>query len=127
MQAAESARIVPADEAIAEDLQRRHGERALLVEARQRGDGAVHMLAVLDLDRDALAAEAERLAAAMAEGAPGVEVIDRATWACIQRLQAIGMLQRVEGPARVLHRAAELAEAETAGAQLNGAAQTLAA
>jgi hypothetical protein len=48
-------------------------------------------------------------------GAPAVEVIDRATWACVQRLQAIGMLQRVEGPARVLHRAPELAEAKGAG------------
>ncbi len=127
MQAAEAARIVPADEAIAEDLQRRHGERALLVEARQRGDGAVHMLAVLDLERDALAAEAERLAAMVEDGAPAVEVIDRATWACVERLQAIGMLQRVEGPARVLHRAGALAEAEAAGTTAEGAAQALAA
>ena len=127
MQAAEAARIVPADEAIAEDLQRRHGERALLVEARQRGDGAVHMLAVLDLERDALAVEAGRLAAMVENGAPAVEVIDRATWACVQRLQAIGMLQRAEGPVRVLHRAAELAEAEAEGATAEGAAQALAA
>ena len=112
MQVAEAApRIVPADEAIAADLASRHGERALLVEARQRGDGAMQMLAVLDLEREALAAEAQRLAAAMADGAPAVEVIDRATWACVERLQAIGMLQRVEGPARVLHRAAGLGEA----------------
>jgi len=105
MQVAEAARIVPADEAIAEDLARRHGERALLVEARQRGDGAVQMLAVLDLERDALAAEAQRLAAMLQDGAPAVEVIDRTTWVCVQRLQAIGMLQRVEGPGRVLLRA----------------------
>jgi hypothetical protein len=72
------------------------------------------MLAVLDLERDALAVEAERLAAMVENGAPAVEVIDRATWSCVQRLQAIGMLQRVEGPARVLHRAPELAEAEGA-------------
>jgi superfamily II DNA or RNA helicase len=106
-----SPRIVPADEAMAADLASRHGERALLVEARVRGDGAVQMLAVLDLEKDALAAEAGRLAAAIAEGAPAVEVIDRATWACVQRLEAIGMLQRVETPARVLHRAPDLAEA----------------
>jgi SNF2-related domain/Helicase conserved C-terminal domain len=106
MQAAEAApRIVPADEAIAADLAGRYGDRALLVEARMRGDGAVQMLAVLDLEREALAAEADRLAAAMGEGAPAVEIIDRATWACVERLQAIGMLQRVETPARVLHRA----------------------
>jgi superfamily II DNA or RNA helicase len=105
MQAAEAGPcIVPADEAIAADLASRHGERSLLVEARQRGDGTMQMLAVLDLEREALAVEAQRLAAAMAEGAPAVEVIDRATWACVERLQALGMLQRVEGPARVLHR-----------------------
>jgi len=107
MQVAEVApRIVPADEAIAADLASRHGERALLVEARERGDGAVQLLAVLDLEKDALAVEAARLAAAMAEGALPVEVIDRATWACVERLQAIGLLQRTETPARVLHRAA---------------------
>src|SRR5262245_6915859 len=94
MQAAEPApRIVPADEAIAADLASRHGERALLVEARERGDGAVQMLAVLDLEKEALAVESERLAAAIAEGSPAVEIIDRATWACVQRLQAIGVLQ----------------------------------
>jgi superfamily II DNA or RNA helicase len=112
MQAAEAApRVVPADEAIAQDLASRHGERALLVEARERGDGAIAMLAVLDLEREALAAEMERLAAAVAQGAPAVEIVDRATWACVERLQAIGLLQRAEGPARVLHRAAGMAEA----------------
>jgi hypothetical protein len=106
MQAAEgSPRIVPAEEAIAADLASRHGERTLLVEARERGDGGVQLLAVLDLEKEALAAETERLAAAMADGAPAVEIIDRATWACVERLQALGMLQRVEMPARVLHRA----------------------
>jgi superfamily II DNA or RNA helicase len=112
LQAAEAApRIVPADEAIAQDLARRHGERALLIEAREQGDGAIAMLAVLDLERAALAAETERLSAAMAQGAPSVEIVDRATWACVERLQAIGLLQRAEGPARVLHRAAATAEA----------------
>jgi superfamily II DNA or RNA helicase len=128
MQAAQaSPRIVPADEAIAEDLQRRHGERALLVEARERGDSAVHMLAVLDLEREALAAEMQRLAAAAKTGAPAVELVDRATWACIQRLQAIGMLQRVEGPVRVLHRAAGLSEPEIAHPTIDAAVQARAA
>ena len=97
MQAAEAAapRIVPADEAIAEDLQRRHGERALLVEARQGGDGRVQVLAVLDLDRDALAAEAKRLATNGGAG-PAVEIIDRATWLAMRRLQSSGMLQLVD-------------------------------
>jgi superfamily II DNA or RNA helicase len=125
MAAAEAAapRIVSADEAIAADLTGRHGERALLVEAREGGDGVVRMLAVLDLEREALAAEAQRLAEAAENGAPSVEIIDRATWACVERLQAIGMLQRVEGPVRVLHRAAVQAEAESGGADPAGAAE----
>ena len=126
MQAAETARIVPAEEAIAAELQQRHGERALLVEAHQRGDGGLSILAVLDLERDALAGEAVRLAAAVAEGAPAVEVIDRATWACVERLQTIGMLQRTEGASRVLHRAFEPTD-EAAGVPPDRAAQSLAA
>jgi hypothetical protein len=54
--------------------------------------------------------------AATAAGAPAVEIIDRATWACVERLQAIGMLQRVEGPVRVLHRATAEAEGAAPGA-----------
>jgi superfamily II DNA or RNA helicase len=105
MQAAEAAapRIVPADEAIAADLASRHGDRALLVEAREGGDGMIRMLAVLDVAPEALAAEAARLGAR--DGGPEVELIDRATWVAIERLQASGLLQRVEGPVRVLHRA----------------------
>jgi hypothetical protein len=111
MQAAGTAapRIVSADEAIAEELQRRHGERALLIETRRAGDGRVRMLAVLDLDCDAIAAEAKRLAAAE-NGGPVVEVIDRTTWLVMRRLQSIGMLQLVEGPVRVLHCALQPAE-----------------
>jgi hypothetical protein len=49
MQPSETApRIVPTDEAIAEDLAHRRGERALLVEAHERSYGAIAMLAVLD-------------------------------------------------------------------------------
>jgi hypothetical protein len=112
--AAAAPRIVPVDEAIAADLANRHGDRTLLVEAREGGDGILRMLAVLDLEREALAAETQRLASAMENGAPAVEIIDRATWACVERLQAVGMLQRVEGPVRVLHRAPAPAEAEGA-------------
>jgi SNF2 family DNA or RNA helicase len=129
MAAAEAAapRIVPADEAIAADLASRHGDRALLVEAREGGDGVLRMLAVLDLEREALAAEVQRLAAMMANGAPAVEIIDRATWACVERLQAVGLLQRVEGPVRVLHRAPAPAEAEGGGAGPEPGAEPIAA
>jgi hypothetical protein len=64
MQAAVTA--VPAtmrpEAAIAAELQRRHGERALLVEARQGGDGRIRMLAVRDLGREVLKGEAKRFA-----------------------------------------------------------------
>ena len=53
-------RILPPEEAMAEELRRRHGERALLVEARTGADGRVRLLAVLDLSADVLAAEAKR-------------------------------------------------------------------
>jgi hypothetical protein len=111
MQAA-APRIVSADEALAQELQRRHGERALLIEARPRGDGRLGLLVVLDLAPDALAAEAERLAAAQSAGGAGlaVELIDRATWAAMRRLQASGVLALVETPGRVLHRAPGFAE-----------------
>ncbi|HWF94555.1 MAG TPA: DEAD/DEAH box helicase, partial [Xanthobacteraceae bacterium] len=111
MQPAETVapRIVSADEALAQELARRHGEAALLIEARRRGDGRLGVLAVLDLDPDALAAETERLAAAGGAGL-AVEVIDRATWGTMRRLQSSGILQLVEGSGRVLHRAAGFAE-----------------
>lgn len=117
MQAGDAAapRILSADEAVAEDLQRRHGERALLIEARLGGDGRVLMLAVLDLDPDALSAEAKRLGTPGDSG-PAIEVIDRATWLAIRRLQSSGVLQLVEGPVRVLHKASEMADAEGTGA-----------
>jgi superfamily II DNA or RNA helicase len=111
MQGAVAPRIVAADEALADELARRHGERALLIETRRRGDGRIGVLAVLDLDREALAAETERLAAAGGAGL-AVELIDRATWATMRRLQSSGILQLVETPGRVLHRAPGFAEPE---------------
>jgi hypothetical protein len=113
MQAADAVApiIVAADEAIAEDLQRRHGERALFVESRQGHDGRLRLLAVLDLDRDGLAAETKRLSDRPEIGAPEVELVDRASWLTMKRLEAAGMIKLGEGASRVLHRAPELAEA----------------
>jgi hypothetical protein len=131
MAAADTAapRIVSPEEAAAEELKRRHGDGALLIEARQGGDGRVGVLAVLDLDGAALAAEQKRLAAGDGT-AINVEVVDRATWAAMQRLQASGMLHLVTGPVRVLHRAASLSEADlsverkaTEAAALHGKAE----
>jgi hypothetical protein len=71
--------------------------------------GRVRLLAVLDLDRDDLEAEAKRLMTV--EGsAPAVEVIDRATWLPGRRLQSSGFVQAVDGPSRILHRAPGLSD-----------------
>jgi hypothetical protein len=111
MQAVET--VVPStmqpEVALAAELQRRHGERVLLVEARQGGDGRVRLLAVLDLDRDVLKAEAKRFMSVEGSG-PAVEVIDRATWLSVRRLQSSGFVQLVDGQSRILHRAPELAD-----------------
>ena len=120
MQAAETSenkrgapRPLQPEETIAAQLQQRHGARALLVEARQGSDGRMRVLAVLDLNRDALKAETQRLAAADgSDGGPAVEIIDRATWITLRRLQASGMIQIMEGASRVLHRAAGLTGTE---------------
>jgi hypothetical protein len=122
MQASEPAapaarRIVHPEEALAEDLKQRHGECAMLIQAHLGADGRAQLLAVLDLDRDALAAEAKRLAG-VAGGGPAVEVIDPSTWALLQRLQASGMLQLVGGSARVLHQSAPQSETEAAARRL---------
>ncbi len=69
------------------------------------------MLAVIDLDREELAAEWKRLSDRRESGAPEFELIDRATWLTMRRLAAAGMIKLSEGTSRVLHRAPELAEA----------------
>ena len=118
LQAAEAAapRIVMPDEAIAEELRNRHGERALLIEARRGTDGRLRVLAVLDLDGDAMAAEAKRLSE-RGGSATQVELIDRPTWLAMRRLETTGMLKLAEGSIRVLHRAEELDDARSPGDQ----------
>ena len=104
-------RAAPPEETIADDLTQRHGKRALLIEAHQGADGLVRMLAVLDLDREALQAETKRLSHDVS-GAPRVDVIDRATWSALCRLRASGLVQFAAGVARQLHLATELADTE---------------
>ena len=103
-------RILSPEEVVAEELQRRHGERALLIEARTGGDGRVRLLVVLDLDGEALAAEAKRHEA-RGEVGPTVDVIDRQTWLTMRRLAASGMITLAEGQSRVLHQSPDLAAA----------------
>ncbi len=110
MQAAQPPRILSAEESIAEDMQRRHGESALLIEARTGGDGRVRVLAVLDLDGEGLAEEAKRHEARPA-AAPAVEVIDRGSFLAMRRLAASGMIVMAEAQSRVLHQSADFAAA----------------
>ena len=114
-------RVISPEEALAAELIARHGERALLIEARSGADGASKLVAVLDLDPADLeaarsAVTAARVSSVSATGpggsAPGglaVEVIDRATWLMMRRLAAVGLLHFVNEP-RVLYRAATFDE-----------------
>ena len=110
VEASAALRILSPEEAFAEELRRRHGERALLIEARTGGDGHVRLLAVLDLDGAALAAEA-KLHEAHREVGPAVEVIDRPSWLTMRRLAASGMITLAEGQSRVLHQSPDFVAA----------------
>jgi superfamily II DNA or RNA helicase len=103
-------RILSAEETVAEELRRRHGESALLIEARTGGDGRPRILAVLDLDGEALAVEAKRHEACREVG-PAVDVIDRSSWLAMQRLAASGMITMADGQSRVLHQSPDFAAA----------------
>ena len=103
-------RIVSPEETVAEELSRRHGDRALLIEARMGEDGRMRILAVLDLDGEALAAEAKRHEARRDAG-PAVEVVDRPTWLAMRRLVAGGMITMAEGQCHVLHQSPDFAAA----------------
>jgi len=107
-------RVRSLEESLTDSLLQRHGEQALLIEARTGGDGRVHMLAVLDIDAALLAAEAKQHEQSSPEG-PRVEVIDRSTWVAMQRLAAGGMITMTPDEARVLHRSPELVRALDGG------------
>ncbi|MGC2781262.1 MAG: DEAD/DEAH box helicase [Bradyrhizobium sp.] len=89
--------IVMSSEAVAAELVQRHGDRAILIEARRDASGSQRLVAVLDLDAPSIAVERERLSSG-----PAVELIDHASWLAVQRLAAAGMLQFTH-EARTLH------------------------
>ncbi|HEY1363577.1 MAG TPA: DEAD/DEAH box helicase [Xanthobacteraceae bacterium] len=95
-------RVLSPEEAAAQELVRRHGERALLIEARPGADGRRRLLAVLDIAGGALAEEALRHAA-VPPGAPAVEVIDRDSFLVLRRLAASGLITMADSQAQVLH------------------------
>jgi superfamily II DNA or RNA helicase len=125
MQAPAPPRILSAEEALVEELRSRHGERALLIEARKSVDGRARMLVVLDLNPESLAAET-KLHAARPADLLAIEVIDRPSWLVLQRLAASGMIAMAEGQSRVLHRSPEFdvtpaAAADTAASAVSAA------
>jgi superfamily II DNA or RNA helicase len=103
-------RILSPEEMVVDDLRRRHGERLLLIEARSGGDGRTRLLAVIDADGEALAAEAKRHEGQRELGL-SVEVIDRSTWLAMRRLAACGMIAMLEPQCRVLHQSADFTAA----------------
>jgi hypothetical protein len=108
MQTRVAPRIVPAEEALAEELRHRHGERALLIEARAGADGRMRILAVLDVDNETLAAETRRQET-RGDAAPAVELIDKPTWLTMRRLAAGGLIAISESQARVLYQSPDVA------------------
>jgi hypothetical protein len=107
-------RIVSPEETLADELAHRHGERALLIEARAGADGRMRILAVLDLDGETLATEAKRHQASSGVG-PIVEFIDRPTWLAMRRLTAGGMITMAQGESRVLHQSPDFVAAGDPG------------
>jgi hypothetical protein len=107
-------RIVSPEEALAEDLRRRHGERALRIEVQTGPGGAARLLAVLDCDAEGLAAEAEHLSRRQGASSLPVEVLDRATWLTLRRLAQSGMVDLTGGSRRVLHVSPGFAEPDVA-------------
>jgi SNF2 family DNA or RNA helicase len=121
MQAPAPPRILSAEEALVEELRSRHGERALLIEARKSVDGRARMLVVLDLNPESLAAET-KLHAARPADLLAIEVIDRPSWLVLQRLAASGMIAMAEGQSRVLHRSPEFDVAPAAAVDTTASA-----
>ena len=101
-----AARVLPPEEVLVADLVERHGDKALLVEARHGADGRPKLLAVLDLDPPTFSAEVARLSSV---SAIAVDAIDRTTWLAMRRLATTGLLQFTH-ESRVLHRSAAFNE-----------------
>jgi hypothetical protein len=103
-------RIVSAEDAAAEDLRRRHGDRVSLIEVTTAPSGAPRMLVVLDVAADELAQETARLSHSQDPASLSIEVVDRATWLVLRRLAKSGMVSLTEAPRRVLHVSPDLAD-----------------
>ncbi len=107
-------RIVSAEDAVAEDLRFRHGDRVSLIEVTTAPSSAQRMLVVLDLAPDELLQETARLSNRQDPAALSIDVIDQATWLTLRRLAKSGMLSLTGAPRRVLHVSPNLADPELA-------------
>ena len=103
-------RIVSVEDAAVEALRQRHGDSVLRIDSQTGADGSVRLLAVLDVHGDTLGIEAERLSRRSDAAAMPIEVVDRATWLALRRLNTLGMVRMADGARRVLYTAPELAD-----------------
>jgi len=95
--------ILSAEESFVDELVRRLGDKALLVEARKSAAGRTYLVAVVDLDAQALAAEKERRPDGLE-----VEFVDKAAWLTMRRLAGAGLISFAE-EARPMYRSPALA------------------
>lgn len=107
-------RVLTPAESLVEDMQRRLGQRLLLVEMR-----GSRLLAVVEGDA---AAERERWSLHDGAAAFPVEVIDQTAWQAMQRLAAAGLVQYADGEIWVLYRAEDGAVGTTGEPDASGRA-----
>ena len=99
------ASTVPPETVFTQDLVARLGHRLAALECRVGGGGKSVLVAVVD-EVEQIRPMAERLLKDAFGGgvaAPGLEVLDRATYETIQRLIGQGLLHPVAGGTRLLH------------------------
>ena len=87
--------------ALRDDLLARHGDGLLAMDIRCDASGRRTVLAVFDTASARLGEESERLAR---EAGLSVEVVDRAAFETIRRLETAGLLRFTGGETRELHR-----------------------
>jgi superfamily II DNA or RNA helicase len=114
-EAERAARPEPA-ERLRDDLEAAYGDELLLVQAHSHAAGRQSLLIVLGSDAAAARQDIERRVAKIGErdtAPPVVEVLDRGTWATVQRLVAAGDLSFTAAQSRDIHRSPRLDDAGT--------------
>ena len=98
-------KTLPPEEALVEDIKKRHGER--LAHAEMRAD---RLIVVLDAEPSLIAAEQTRVSPLT----PKTEVLDRGSWEMLQRFAAAGLIGFTDARAKILHQS-EASGARDAG------------